>query len=183
MFNISQQHPLSKTVTDSKIVYCLVFFFLFFSFILWFKKKILYFLFFIYIFFPFILWFCCWFFPRFWIINFFLFFFFLFFSDFWGLVFCMFCFVLFGWFLLPPPHHPTNPPFFLFQRVFLCFLGRGGGGRLFCFFNLGYMQTYDSTFISPPSRFFLVYCLVCLLLLFILSFIVCLFAFLFYFYF
>ena len=85
--------------------------------------------------------------------------FFLFFPDF-LVCFCFVLFVLDGFFFPPaPPPPPRSPP---------CFRGRGGGGgggvgSLFCFFNLGWMQTYDSIFTSPFFLPFFVYCLVCLL--------------------
>ena len=69
---------------------------------------------------------------------------------------CWFLFglVLFGlvcWFLLFFPLF-SNGCFFVF-----CFLEGGWGGRLFCFWNLDCMQTYDSTFISLLFLLYLVY--------------------------
>ena len=79
----------------------------------------------------------------------------------------------FWWFVLFYLVGFFSPPLFF---PFFRWGGGGGGGvgRLFSFFNLGCMQTYDSTFICPFFLLFLVYCVVCLLLLLlvVLSFIV-----------
>ena len=72
------------------------------------------------------------------------------------------------------------PPFFSFFSFFPFFFG-GGGGGVGGGFNLGCIQTYDSTFISPlflllPCLSFVFFCLfvlsllVCMLLFFLSSF-------------
>ena len=88
-----------------------------------------------------------------------------FFSDLWGgcLFVCLFLFCLVGFLLFPP---------FFSNGCFVFFKGDWS----FVCFNLGCMQTCNSTFISPPFLIFLFCCLIFFCFVLVCSFFACLFV-------
>ena len=105
------------------------------------------------------------FFKSFFFISLFLCFLSSFFLTFGGVV-CLFVYFCFVWLV------SSFPPFFSNG----CFVFFKGDWSFVCF-NLGCMQTCDSTFISPPFLIFLFCCLIFFVLsLFVLSLLACLFV-------